>query len=255
MPYSAELYFQAYQADDIHRVPLVLIHGAGGDHLSWPSQLRRMAGYRVYAPDLPGHGKSKTSGRQRIPAYRDTILDWLLTLELPRFFLIGHSMGGAIALSLALKHPELLHGLALLSSGTHLPVNLSLIEDLASPQAFPAAVENICRWSFSRGANSQVVEGVRKAMLQSRPSVLTADFRACDAFDLSGELGKVRVPTLVLVGEEDKMTPIRFSEELRDGIPGSELEVFTGAGHMLPLEKPEEVAEKIRAFLKRVLEG
>jgi pimeloyl-ACP methyl ester carboxylesterase len=255
MPYLADLYYQAYHAEDTGRKPLVLIHGAGGDHLSWPSQLRRLSGYRVYAPDLPGHGKSKGSGRQRVPAYGEAILDWLGALELPRFFLAGHSMGGAIGLWIAARHPELLHGLVLLSSGARLPVNLSLIEDLASPQAFPAAVENICRWSFSRGANSQVVEGIRKAMLQSRPSVLTADFRACDAFDLSGELGKVRVPTLVLVGEEDKMTPLRFSEELQDGIQGAELELVSGAGHMLPLEKPEEVADRLRSFLEKVLES
>ena len=255
MPYSAEIYYQAYQADDPARVPLVLIHGAGGEHLSWPSQLRRMAGYRVYAPDLPGHGKSKGHGLQRVSGYAEGLLNWLYKLELPKLFLCGHSMGGAIALWITIHHPEMLHGLVLISTGSQLPVNLSLIEDLASPQRFPAAVDNICRWSFSPGAESRIVEGVKKQMLKTRPSVLEADFRACDAYDLKGKLEKVSSPTLILVGEEDKMTPLRFSEELRDGINGSNFEVIRGAGHMLPLEKPGVVAELLRRFMDQVRAG
>ena len=253
MPYLADMYYQAYHADDLSRVPLVLIHGAGGEHLSWPSQLRRLAGYRVYAPDLPGHGKSKGHGLQRISGYTEGVLTWLHKLELPKFFLCGHSMGGAIALWIALHNPELLHGLMLMSTGAQLPVNLSLIEDLATPGSFPAAVDNICRWSFNRGTETRIVEGVQKQMLKTRPSVLEADFRACDAYDLSEQLGNVKSPTMILVGEEDKMTPLRFSEELRDGILESELEVVQGAGHMLPLEKPGEVAKHTRFFMDKVL--
>ena len=76
MPYQADMYYQAYHADDPIRKPLVLIHGAGGDYLSWPAQIRRLAGYRVYTPDLPGHGKSRGHGLQRISAYGERILDW-----------------------------------------------------------------------------------------------------------------------------------------------------------------------------------
>ncbi len=255
MPYLADMYYQAYHADDLARVPLILIHGAGGEHLSWPSQLRRLAGYRVYAPDLVGHGKSKGHGLQRVSGYAEQVLNWLHKLELPKFFLCGHSMGGAIALWIAIHNPELLHGLVLMSTGAQLPVNLSLIEDLTTPQSFPTAVNNICRWSFSPGTDSHVVADVKKQMLKTRPSVLEADFRASDAYDLSGQLGKVKSPALILVGEEDKMTPQRFSEELRDGIKESELEVVRGTGHMLPLEKPVEVAECTRVFMNKVFAG
>jgi pimeloyl-ACP methyl ester carboxylesterase len=252
MPYSEQIYYQAYHADDLERTPLVLIHGAGGDHLSWPSELRRMAGCRVFAPDLPGHGKSKGPGLQRISGYAGEILSWLYKLELPKLFLGGHSMGGAIALWIAIHQPEMLHGLVLISTGSQLPVNLSLIDELAAPQGFPAAVDSICRWSFSPGADERIVDGVRKQMLNTRPSVLGADFRACDAFNLKEELGNVIPPTLVLVGDQDKMTPLRFSEELRDGIKTAQLAVIQGAGHMLPLEKPGDVAEQLERFMAGV---
>lgn len=253
MPYLADLYYQAYQADDPDRKTLILIHGAGGDHLSWPTQLRRLSGYRVYTPDLPGHGKSSGHGLQRIPAYGESVLKWIRALGLPRVILAGHSMGGAIALWLAINHPELLHGLVLISSGATLPVNLSLIEELATQVGFPTAVDNIMHWSFSSRIEPALVENVKKHMLKLRPSVVAGDFRACDRFDLSERLDQVAVPAKILVGDEDKMTPLRFSEELAEGIQDAELEVIQGAGHMLPLEQPDRVAKTVRKFMDEVL--
>jgi pimeloyl-ACP methyl ester carboxylesterase len=254
MPYLSNLYYQAYQANDIDRWPVVLIHGAGGDHLSWPSQLRRLQGYRVYTPDLPGHGKSEGHGRQRIDFYGEAAAGWIQSLVLPKVFLAGHSMGGGIALWLALHYPELVRGLVLVSTGAKLPVNLSLIEELATQVGFPTAVEKIANWSFSSRVEPAVVENVKKHMLKTRPSVMAGDFRACDRFDLSGQLNQINVPTLILVGDEDKMTPERFSEGLVKGIPDAEMVVISGAGHMLPLELPEEVAKVMRDFLEGVLE-
>lgn len=255
MPYSSNLYYQAYQPDDPDRKPLALIHGAGGDHLSWPSQLRRLSSYRVFTPDLPGHGKSRGHGLQGIASYGKVAASWIQSLELPKFFLAGHSMGGAIALWLALHHPELIRALILVSTGASLPVNLSLIEELATQVGFPTAVEKITSWSFSNKVEPALVESVKRQLLKTRPSVMAGDFRACDRFDISDRLEEIRVPSLVLVGDEDKMTPERFAESLAEGIPGAELEVVRGAGHMLPLEQPNEVARVVRGFMERVLKS
>lgn len=252
MPYQVDLYYQAYHADDRVRVPLVLIHGAGGNHLSWPSQIRRLSGYRVYTPDLPGHGKSRGHGLQRISAYGERIINWLNKLELPDIFLGGHSMGGAIALWIAIHHPDRVRGLILIGTGASLPVNLSLIEELASPQGFPTAVDNICRWSFSPKTESGLIDDVRKQMLKNRPTVLQGDYRACDAYDLSGQLDKVKAPTLIMVGEGDKMTPLRFAEQLQEGIQNAKLKIIFGAGHMVPLEQPGKTADLVRGFLEKV---
>ena len=252
MPYSTDLYYQAYQADDRRRQPVVLIHGAGGDHLSWPTQLRRLPGYRVYAPDLPGHGKSKGHGLQRVDKFGELIMKWANELGFTKFFLCGHSMGGAISLWLAIYYPDLVQGMILMGTGATLPVNLSLIEELANPKGISTAVDNICRWSFSPKADPRLIESVKKQMLKSRPTVLSSDFRACDAYDLSEKLDQVQIPTLILVGEEDKMTPLRFSEELASGIAEAILEVIPGAGHMVGLEKSKAVAERVLSFLEEV---
>ncbi|MCK5793926.1 MAG: alpha/beta hydrolase [Anaerolineales bacterium] len=253
MPYLADLYYQAYQANDPNRKTLILIHGAGGDHLSWPTQLRRLSGYRVYTPDLPGHGKSRGHGLQRIPAYGETVLEWIRELRLPKAILAGHSMGGAVGLWIAINHPELLHGLVLMSTGATLPVNLSLIEELATQTGFPTAVDNITRWSFGSKIEPGLVENAKRQMLKLRPSVLAGDFRACDRVDQSEELDQVQIPTKVLVGDEDKMTPLRYAEELAAGIKGADLEVIPGSGHMLPLEQPDVVARRVRGFMDKVL--
>lgn len=252
MPYQADLYYQAYHADDTNRKPLVLIHGAGGDHLSWPSQIRRLAGYRVYTPDLPGHGKSRGHGLQRISAYAEIIIDWLNKLELPKVFLCGHSMGGGIALWIAVHHPERVRGLILIGTGSSLPVNLTLIEDMTNAKVYAAAVDNICRWSFSLHADPRVIKNFKEQMLKTRPSVLQGDFRACDAFDLRGRLDQVQTPALIIVGELDKMTPLRFSEELERVIQDAEMVVLPQTGHMVPLEKSQSTAELVRTFLKKV---
>ena len=254
MPYLTDLYYQAYQADDPGRKTLVLIHGAGGDHLSWPTQLRRLSGYRVFTPDLPGHGKSHGHGLQRVSAYGQAVVNWLWELELPRVVIGGHSMGGAIALWIAGQYPELLRGLALMSTGAVLPVNLSLIEELATQVGFPTAVDKIMGWSFSSQAEPAMVETIKRQMLKLRPSVLAGDFRACDHHDLRDQIHQVQAPTIVLVGDEDKMTPLGLSEELADGIPSAELNQVQGSGHMLPLEKPAETAQLVRNFLEGVFQ-
>jgi len=89
-------------------------------------------------------------------------------------------------------------------------------------------------------------------MLKNRPTVTQGDFRACDAYDLGDQLDQIQTPTLILVGEQDKMTPLRFSEELAESISGAEMKVIPRAGHMVILEQPERVAEGIRSFLEGV---
>ena len=114
MPTAAGLYYFAHGASDATRPPIILIHGAGGHHLSWPPQVRRLLGERIFAVDLPGHGKSAGVGRHTIEDYAAAILDFVAALKLSTVVLIGHSMGGAIALRAAIEAPGQVMGLGLL---------------------------------------------------------------------------------------------------------------------------------------------
>lgn len=121
MPVSGSLYYSFHHNINSENPPLVLIHGAGGMNLYWPLQIRRLPGYDVYAIDLPGHGKSDTcDGQQTIGDYGKYFVQWLESIHLRRAVFIGHSLGGAIALTLAIHHPEYVVGLVLIGSGARL---------------------------------------------------------------------------------------------------------------------------------------
>lgn len=250
MPYQNGSYYYAYHAQDKDRVPLVLIHGAGGDYLHWPVQIRRLSGFRVYALDLPGHGKSEGHGLQSIANYAEVMVEWLNEMEIPKAVLIGHSMGSAIALWLAIHHPQRVWGLGLIGSGPRLPVNSTLLEETGYTSTFPTAVDKIIKWSFSAHTDRKLIETAKERMLQTRPSVLHGDFLACDRFNIEDQIHQISAPTKILCGGDDKMVPYRLSKQLVDGIPDADLEVIPETGHMLMIEKPEALVSRLRPFLE-----
>ena len=252
MPYNADIYYYAYHAEDTERIPLVLIHGAGGNHLHWPVQIRRLPEYRVYALDLPGHGKSTGHGLHQISDYADRVLAWMNELDLHKVVVVGHSMGGGIALTMALQHPERIRGLGLVGTGAHLPVNASFLENTAHETTFQSAVELLASWAFNLNANPQLVQTVQKQMLETRPTILHGDFRACDTFDVRERLGEITCPTQVICGSKDKLMPVRHSQYMASQIQSAELAVIPDAGHMVMVENPERVAAVLEEFLARV---
>lgn len=249
MPQSAGLYYALHNSDVTTRLPVVLIHGAASSHLVWPAQMRRLAARRVLAVDLPGHGKSDGMGRQSLAEYALDLLAWLDSLELRQVILAGHSMGGGIALSMALDHPERVGGLVLMGSGARLRVRPELLDLSASAMTNNQAVEIAIEGMFTADAQPPLVEATRKQMLETRFSVTHADFHACNSFDVLERLGEVTCPTLVVCGDQDRMTPLRYNQSMAAAIPGAQLAVISGAGHMLMLEKPAETAAAVQDFL------
>ncbi len=251
MPVTTELYYFAHEAEDQidNRPPVILLHGAGGIHLSWPPQIRRLAGEKIYAPDLPGHGKSEGAGRQSIDEYADDVLAFMKELKIEAAVIVGHSMGSAVALTLALKYPKQVLGLGLLGSGSKLRVSQILLETVGNPNTFESAVDMVNENCFSADAPQNLLELSRRTMLEIRPPVLSGDFLACNAFDVTSQLENINVPALIICGAEDKMMPVKFSESLRDGIANSQLHILENAGHMVMLEQPDAVADLLKKFM------
>jgi len=253
MPVITGVYYHLYEGSNLGQKPaVVLIHGAGGNHLYWPAEARRLAGYRVYAPDLAGHGKSDGRGRQTISGYAESILEWLAALEIHSAVFVGHSMGSAITLCLALDHPEHVTGLALVAGGARLKVAPQLLEYTESPTTYLNAIKMIVDWSFSADAPARIIDSVTKRMSETRPSVLHSDFQACSEFGVADRLGEISKPALIVCGAEDKMTPLRYSQYLAEKISGAQLKVIPGAGHMVQIEKPRLVADALLSFLNGI---
>ena len=252
MPTAAGLYYFLHAAEDSARPPVILIHGAGGTHLNWPPQVRRLEGQSILAVDLPGHGKSGGVGRQVIGEYAEDLVCFMDALKIRAAIMVGHSMGSAIALALAIEYPKRVLGLGILGGGARLQVSPELLQNAANPAAFSSVVQWVTENSYGPHADPRLKELGARHMAETRPPVLYGDFLACDDFHALEALPRIKAPTLILVGEQDRMTPPRLSRVLNAGIPGSCLETLPDTGHMLMLEQPEAVAASLSEFIRSV---
>lgn len=226
---------------------LLFIHGAGESHRLWGHQVQHVKAVNTYAVDLPGHGRSAGEGRQSIAAYGQFVLSFLDALGLAGVTLVGHSMGGAITLHLALHCPARLRGIVLVGTGARLRVMPAILDGLR--EDFPKTVRLICRYAYASQADEALVRQGEVEMLQNRPEVLHGDFVACDQFDVMERLGEIRCPTLVICGGEDRLTPPKYSTYLRDHIAGAQLILIEGAGHMVMVERPTVTSRAISQFI------
>ncbi len=231
------------------RPPLFLLHGAGGTHLDWPGDLRRLAGWRAIVPDLPGHGRSDGPGRQTVEDYAADMLALLDGLGLDSAVVIGHSMGAAIGLMLALHHPQRVAGLVTLGGGARLPIPAEVLETVLSDP--DQVYQRLSGQLWGAGVPEEIRALTRERMRCQDPRVVYGDYLACDRFDVRAALPAIRVRALVITGEEDRIVPARFSRTLAEGIPGAELVLIAGAGHMLALERPDAVAGALVGWLER----
>ncbi|MCZ2097485.1 MAG: alpha/beta fold hydrolase [Anaerolineae bacterium] len=241
------LYYAEKRGAGADQPPLALVHGAGGSHVDWAPELRRLRGARVIALDLPGHGKSSAPGRDSIPAYARDVIALLDALAIPRAVIAGHSMGGAVAQQVALDWPDRVAGLVLLGTGSKLPVDPALPDRIVNEPE--AALDWLVEWAWHPSASDEM-RALGRALFSATPrEVVRDDYRACQAFDVRARLEQIAAPALVVGAEDDRMVPLKFSRTLAERIPGARLVVIEGAGHMFPLEKAPQVASAIEGWL------
>lgn len=226
---------------------VVFVHGAGGTHRHWGYQLQGVDGWNLYALDLPGHGRSGGESRSSITEYAEFLSSFLGALGLTSATLVGHSMGGAIAQTLALTHSSAVDRLVLVGTGARLRVLPSFLQGLLGD--FESTVEIGLGYAYSASAPQELIDLGRQEWLANPPKVLHGDFLACDRFDVMDRIGEIDCPTLVICGEEDQLTPLKYSQFLAERIPGAALAMIPGAGHMVMLEQSEQVTTAIAEFL------
>ncbi len=227
---------------------VLFIHGAGGGQYTWSYQKAFFEKrFNPIIIELPGHGASEGEGEEEIGRYAEHVYSFLNALGLSKVFLVGHSMGGAIVQTLALTHPEVIKGISLVGTGARLRVFPMILDGIRSD--FAESVRKITQFSYSRNTPSEMIDRGVADMMRCRPEILYGDFLACDRFDIMAELDKINIPTLIMCGDEDQLTPVKYSQFLLQRIKGSRLEILPGAGHMMMMEAAETFNEKIGEFI------
>jgi 3-oxoadipate enol-lactonase len=227
----------------------LLVHAAGSTAGMWRRQLDGLGQrHSVLALDLPGHGRSSgVEGLPTIEAYADFVARYVEVLGLRGFVLIGRSMGGAMGLTLAARGMRQLEALVLTCTAARFELSAERLETLHDvvrgrlPQQFTTE-------TFSPATGMELMREAWTEQVKTDPRVRYTDLLACQAFDGRPLLGRVRVPTLVVAGADDGVTPVAGSEEVARGIAGARLEVIPQAGHQAPLEQAEDFNRRVAAF-------
>lgn len=237
---------------------VVFLHGTAFDHSVWQWQSRYFAhhGHAVLAPDLPAHGQSPGTPRTSIEAMADWVAALLEAAGAERAAIVGHSMGSLVAIDLALRHGPKVERLALL--GTALPMKVNDAFMAAARDDSPAGLDMQATWGHARDVQlaasavpGQSLFGASRHLLdRARPGVQHAGLAACNAYRPAPEaIAGLRVPTLVVAGRRDQMTPPRAGRAVAAAIPGAQV-VEVDAGHSMMGEAPHAVRSALKPFLK-----
>jgi pimeloyl-ACP methyl ester carboxylesterase len=252
MPTISNIYFTEFIGNKTSLVPLILLHGAGSNHLTWPAAIRRMLGFNVLALDLPGHGNSKGTGFHDIKSYSKIILDFLAAVGYNRAFFVGHSMGAAIALQMALDHPENTAGLGLIAGAASFQLDAEFVELFRSPASFTLGLQTLKELIAPQKGNHDWFLTFQQACAKTRSSLWYADWRACSSFDIRKNLAGINTPTLVMAGTKDKLVPYAASKYLANCLPNGEMLPCYNNGHILMLEEPETISQNLISFLNKI---
>jgi pimeloyl-ACP methyl ester carboxylesterase len=229
---------------------IVLLHGAGFDHTTWALHSRWFAhhGFGVLAPDLPGHGRSGGAPLATIAGMADWTAAVLDAAGAGKAWLVGHSMGSLIALETAARHPTRVSALSLIGTAAAMSVGPDLLK--AAEANDHSAVDMVSIWGL--GASAELGgslapglwmhSGAQRVLEQNRPGVLFSDLSACNSYqDALAAAAQIKVPATVILGERDTMTPLKAGKALAAALPNSRTVVLRGAGHMMMVERPDEL--------------
>lgn len=197
------------------------------------------------ALNLPGHPIGQ--GQETIEGYADFVVKTVTERQLRPVVFVGHSMGGGIAIEIALRQPDLLVGLALVGSGARLRVTPIMKEEVI--RDYNRAAEIIAEWAYSPKSDPKLKRASVQELLEVPANVTYGDFQACDHFDRMNEIDRIVFPTLIVCGEDDRLTPVKYSQFMKERIRKARLVIIPAAGHSVMLEKPEELNEALRSFL------
>jgi 3-oxoadipate enol-lactonase len=252
------------QFGPVGKIPVLFIHGFPFNQTMWQPQVEALqSGYHLITYDNRGHGKTPAGdGQYTLELFVDDLIALLDELNLSKVVLCGLSMGGYIALRAIERHPDRVHALVLCDTRAEADSNEAKVKRTANlkvvkEKGVPAFAEGFLKAIFAPGTfetNPQAVDLIRKAIVANSPTGIIGTLIALAArTDTTAALSTIQVPTLILVGDQDPVTPPAAAETLHRGIAHSELHVIPRAAHLSNLENPVDYNRHLAAFLKRVL--
>jgi len=228
---------------------IVFIHGSGGTNILWQAQVESLADeMNTIALNLPGHGRSDGKGMSRMADYANSVSGFIKSIDARTPVICGLSIGGAIVLQLLIDEPENYKAGIVVNAGAKLKVMPQLFETIEKD--YPGFVNSMYSLGASNKTDPAKIKPLADSMLLCPPEVTRKDFSACDAFDVREKLNGINIPVLVMTASEDLLTPIKYGQFLRDRIPNAAMVNIEDAGHLSPIEKPDNVASAIRAFIR-----
>ncbi|MDQ1042737.1 alpha/beta fold hydrolase [Streptomyces sp. V4I2] len=248
---AATLTYDDEGSRDGEATPLVFIHGWTANRHRWDHQMAHFApGRRVIRLDLRGHGESTGSGARTIEDLADDVLALLDHLKVDRFIPVGHSMGGMIAQTIALAHPDRVDRMVLVNSISKMTYNrgrglLMAASTLVPFKLFVAA--NIQR-AFAPGYPREEIRAYIGASAATPREVVMTLYSAMRAFDVLDRVGEIRTPTLLVHGYHDVQLPVAQMLRMAKGYPDAVIRILD-AGHELPVEKPAELTVALDWFV------
>jgi pimeloyl-ACP methyl ester carboxylesterase len=236
---------------------LVFLHGAADSALVWEHQTRyfRDRGHQVLGVDLPGHGARLTEQAfDRVEKSAEDVIRLIKDAGMTAPVLVGHSMGGGIALTIALTQPSVPRALVLAGSGARLRMAPEQIEEarLRAESAPPGVrIERVIPLDQVLSPKSSVTTQtwLRQRFGEATAQATYGDFLATHHTDLLDRVGQVQLPVLVIGGEDDLWTPPRFQHYFAAHLPNARLVMFPDTGHYPFVECPEEFNAVVEQFL------
>jgi pimeloyl-ACP methyl ester carboxylesterase len=223
---------------------LIFIHGSGGSKESWLYQTQYFKG--SVALDLPGHPLGELI--DSIDGYVEWLYKTVQDAGYRQVVLVGHSLGGGIALLYALKYPQDLAGIITVGSGGRLRVHPAVLEALEKAIKDPVS-ENPLKAAYDL-IDPELASVLKRRLAENGPAAALNDMRACDQFDIMDQIAQINVPALALCGDQDVMTPPKYSQYLAGHLPNAKIAIVEGGTHMVFAEKPQEVNQAIESFLQ-----
>lgn len=244
-------------------MPLLFLHGLTFDTRMWTDQVAALCKkYRCINMDFRGHGRSSTTESEySLEQFAEDVYGLMKELGIEQAHVAGLSMGGMVAVRLALAHPEVVRSLMLLDTSARpeqaeRAPQYETMARISREQGPEAIMQGVIPIFFSQAfieGQPQKLEAFKEQFRSLNPEgVYRATLAVTRRRDICEEIKSIRVPTLVIVGKEDLAMPVREAETIQRQIAGSRLEKIAGAGHMTPIEQPEKVTAIIEEFLSQV---